>query len=339
MKKYLKLIFTILICLTLTLDLIPTGYDGRLIINEPVYAYAGNVLPLIHNKNSINYKKYIPKLKISNNVKKHLNIKNPSLSINAKSAILIRNDGKVLYHKHATSVVFPGSTAKLLSALVLLEWCKTDEKITVGSEIKLIASDSSKAGLRKGEKLKVSTLLAAMLLPSGNDAAYVAAAYVGKKSLKKSNAKAVTAVKEFVRLMNKKAKELGAENSCFVTPDGYDALGQYTTAYDMGRIALRAVKSKSIIYTTSRSSMSATILSGQRFYWTNTNQLIRKGGYWYNSSVIGLKTGTTSMAGKCLLSAAKSCKGKVISIVMNSTSQGRWSDSNKLLKYGLNKLK
>ncbi len=103
----------------------------------------------------------------------------------------------------------------------------------------------------------------------------------------------------------RRRQTLGAENSCFVTPDGYDALGQYTTAYDMAMIALEAVKSKTILNITAKSSMKLTLDSGEKLTLRNTNALINKDSEWYNSSVIGLKTGTTSMAGRCLLSAAK----------------------------------
>lgn len=128
-------------------------------------------------------------------------------------------------------------------------------------------------------------------------------------------------------------------DSCFVTPDGYDALGQYTTAYDMGRIALAALKSKTIMKIAAKYSMTVTMVSGEKLTLRNTNALINKNSEWYNSRAIGLRTGTTSMAGKCLLSAAKSDKGIVIGVVMNSTTRGRWSDSNKLLQYGLKNIK
>jgi D-alanyl-D-alanine carboxypeptidase (penicillin-binding protein 5/6) len=139
--------------------------------------------------------------------------------------------------------------------------------------------------------------------------------------------------------MNKKAGELGAENSCFVTPDGYDAIGQYTTAYDIGRIALAAAKNKSITKITAKSSVNLTLASGQKLYLKNTNALLNKDSEWYNPNVIGLKTGTTSMAGHCLISAAKNKTGMVISVVMNSTVKGRWNDANKLLQYGLKNIK
>ena len=86
-----------------------------------------------------------------------------------------------------------------------------------------------------------------MLVPSGNDAAYVLAAYVGRKSLQNSDASLKEAIPEFIRLMNEKAKSLGALNSVFKTPDGYDAIGQYTTAYDMGLIGMAAANNETIV--------------------------------------------------------------------------------------------
>ncbi len=338
MRKLSKLIIAILLCTVLTSNSLPFFPSNSLTDGTPAYAAVNNSLPLIFDENSVDYMSYIPELSCSKKVKKELNIQNPDLSVAAASAILITEEGKVLFRKNATAPVFPGSTTKLLTSLVVLDWCKTSEKIKIGESIKMIAGDSSTAGLKQGEVLDINTLLAAMLLPSGNDAAYVAAAYVGKKSLKNHKAKTMDAVKEFSRLMNEKAKELGAENSCFITPDGYDAKGQYTTAYDMSRIALAATNNSTILKITKKCSLNATASSGERHFWKNSNALLNKESEWYNSNAIGLKTGTTSMAGRCLISAAKNEQGTVISVVMNSTMMGRWEDSNKLLNYGLKKL-
>ncbi len=338
MKKLKKLLFVIFICTSLTTNLIPVPGNKDQFSYQTVYADTGSSLPLIHDCHKVDYMSYIPEIKCSKTVQKALNIKNCSMSLDASSAILMKADGDVLYYKNPTTAIFPASTAKLLSSLVILDWCKTNEKVTVGSEVKLIASDSSKAGIMQGQKLEVGTLLEAMLLPSGNDAAYAAATYVGRKSLGKGKWSAITAVKEFSRLMNKKAQEMGAENSCFISPDGYDAIGQYTTAYDMGKIAIAAVKSETISSITQKSSVSATLLSGEKRFWKNSNALIRNDSNFYNPNVIGLKTGTTTMAGSCLVAAARSEKGTVISVVMHSSSLGRWDDSNKLLEYGLKQL-
>jgi D-alanyl-D-alanine carboxypeptidase (penicillin-binding protein 5/6) len=339
MKKLKSLAFAVVISLSVLSNLL--FQPDVIVAAEQVIANkVEKDIPLIKDCHAINYMSYIPELEMSNVIEEALDIDNPNIKISATSAILFNaTTGKVLYYKDPVTAVFPASTSKLLSALVALDWCEDDEEITVGSEIKLIASDSSKAGLKKGAILTVSTLLEGMLLPSGNDAAYVMATYVGRKSLDKPKAEDLTAVKEFVRLMNEKAKELGAENSCFVTPDGYDAIGQYTTAYDMGQIGMAAATNKRILTITKKSSTRNTLISGEQITWANTNSLIKKGSPYYLSSVIGLKTGTTTMAGRCLVSAAMKNDNVIVSVIMHSTSTGRWNDSIKLLNYGLNKIK
>lgn len=368
MRKIFKKVISAIVCILFIGNLFYPASEENILSLKPAYAFAeelssantlqkpaneneielysktnssDDTLPLILDSHSVDYMSYVPELNSNSSIiEEALAIKNPNIKIEASSAILFNAEtGEVLFYKKPVSPVFPASTAKLLSALVALEWCETDEEITVGDEIKMITADSSKVNLKQGQVLTVSTLLHAMLLPSGNDAAYVMAVYVGRKSLKKSTAKKIDAVKEFTRLMNEKADELGAENSCFITPDGYDALGQYTTAYDMGMIGLAAIKNKTILKITKCSSKNATLISGEKYTWNNSNSLIKKTSNWYNSNVIGLKTGTTTMAGCCLISAAKTEDGVVVCVVMKSTSTGRYNDSTKLLKYGMKKLK
>jgi D-alanyl-D-alanine carboxypeptidase (penicillin-binding protein 5/6) len=298
-----------------------------------------NDLPLIYDSTTVDYMSYVPDIICSDDIEEALDIENPDIEVAASSAILFNAEtGEVLYHKDPVLPVFPASTTKLLTALVALEWCSKDEKITIGDEVQMITSDSSSANLRQGEKLTFSTLLESMLIPSGNDAAYVVAVHVGMKSLGKSKAKNMDAVKEFAKLMNSKAKELGAENSNFITPDGYDAKGQYTTAYDMGMIGLAASKNKTILSITKKTTVKRTLSSGRTYTWTSSNNLLKKDSPYYYSNAVGLKTGTTTMAGKCLVSIATKNNQTVVSVIMNSSSEGRWLDSIKLLKYGLKKL-
>ncbi|SHO52734.1 D-alanyl-D-alanine carboxypeptidase family protein [Anaerocolumna xylanovorans] len=300
-----------------------------------VYAKADDNLPLISDGGSVDYMSYIPAMKCSEEVKEALSVSNPEISVDAKAAVLVdAEDGKVLYHKNALEPIFPASTAKLLTALVVLDWCKTSEMVKVGKEVSMIPYDSSRAGLRAGDKLKVYNLMEAMLLPSGNDAAYALAVYTGRKSLKDNKADEMAAIREFTRLMNDKARRLGAENSCFISPDGYDAIGQYSTAYDMAKIGLKAIKSETITKIAKERTATIKMVNGRALPLWNTNALINKDSMWYDSHVIGLKTGTTGLAGRCLISAARTDSGLVLSVIMNSTSEGRWRDSLKLIKYG-----
>jgi D-alanyl-D-alanine carboxypeptidase len=277
---------------------------------------------------------------VSESVQAALNITNPSLDVDAVSAILLNaNTGKVLFHKNATELVYPASTTKLMTALVALDYCKLSDEVTIGNEINLIALDSSRAYLSVGQRMTFEMLLEGMLIPSGNDAAYSVATYVGRISLNNKKADANTAVQEFVRLMNEKAIALGLRNTQFKNPDGYDDEEQYTTAYDMGIIAMVSLQNETILSITKKSHSRNVFLSGEDVTWYSSNKLIASGSGMFYKYAVGLKTGTSSMAGKCLISAAKKDETECISVIMNSTSSGRWEDSIELLKYGLEKHK
>ena len=128
---------------------------------------------------------------------------------------------------------------------------------------------------------------------------------------------------------------MGVVNSCFKTPDGYDAIGQYTTAYDMGLIGLAAADNETIVEISNKSRARNVFVDGSDVTWANTNSLIRKDSGRYYSSCVGLKTGSSTMAGRCLISVGRKDGRQVVSVIMNSDSVGRWEDSITLLKYGL----
>jgi D-alanyl-D-alanine carboxypeptidase (penicillin-binding protein 5/6) len=294
------------------------------------------VCQLIIDGSQVDYEAYIPTMVSDSKINQALDINNPDIGVDAEAAILFDAETKeVLYYKNPVTAVFPASTTKLLTALVALDWCGLEEEVRIGNEVKLIARDSTRAYLAPGEVLTVRNLLEGMLLPSGNDAAYATAAYVGKKSLKHEGANREEAVREFVRLMNEKAKQLGLTNSCFKSPDGYDAIGQYTTAYDMGLIGLAAVQNETIREICKKSSSRNIFPSGEDVTWNNTNSLIKQYSGRYYSPCIGLKTGTSTMAGRCLIAAGCKNGKEVLCVIMNSSSTGRWSDAITLMDYGL----
>jgi D-alanyl-D-alanine carboxypeptidase len=292
---------------------------------------------LILDCNEVDYKAFIPEMISDSELEAALDITNPSISIDAEAAILFDADTKeVLFYKNPVLAEFPASTAKLLTSVVALEWCKQDEEVTLGDEVKMIASDSTRANIHPGQILTIRNLLEGMLLPSGNDAAYAVATFVGRKSLQSPGATKEEAVEEFIRLMNEKAKKLGVKNSCFKTPDGYDAIGQYTTAYDMGLIGIAAAKNETIIEISQKSRSRNIFVSGEDVTWNSTNKLITKYSGQYYSKAIGLKTGTSTMAGRCIVAAAESDGKEVVCVIMDSsTAAGRWEDAIELLKYGL----
>lgn len=149
-------------------------------------------------------------------------------------------EDKILFQKNGSKKCYPASTTKMLTAIVSSKIIDKDTVITVGDEIELIGEDSSTAGLVKGMKMTFETLIDALLLPSGNDAAYTIAVnsariYSGDETLSNEEA-----VKLFVELMNDAAKQIGCKNTHFVTPDGWHDDNHYTTAEDLARIAAYA---------------------------------------------------------------------------------------------------
>jgi D-alanyl-D-alanine carboxypeptidase (penicillin-binding protein 5/6) len=235
--------------------------------------------------------------------------------------------GFALYQKNSDERIAPASTAKMLTALTVLDHCSPDDVITVGAEIELIASDSSTAGLSRGNMLTVKQLLVALLFPSGNDAAYTLAVNVGKKIANDGGLGAQKAVGVFIDAMNQKAKGIGANSSNFVTTDGYDASGQYTTAFDLARIA-KAFLGVDILSEIARfHKISDTWISGQEVTYINGNDLLDPNSQYYYANAIGLKTGTTGDAGSCLVSAAVIDGQTYICVVMGSSAESRYTDS------------
>lgn len=252
--------------------------------------------------------------------------------LEARAALLIDiTQGCILYRKAADEPLAPASTAKLLTALTAWALCGPDELVTAGSELGYVAADASRAGLAAGDTLTLRQLTCAMLLPSGNDAAYALAAYAGRV-LAGPGCPDETALACFVQAMNEQAAALGACGSCFATPDGYDADGQYTTAADLARIACAFLQNEELAALAAQPSAVLELAGGRQLACRNTNLLLDPAGPWYDPCVTGLKTGRTSAAGCCLISSARTEQGQYLCVVMGSSETGRWADSLALLR-------
>lgn len=257
--------------------------------------------------------------------------------LEAKAAILVDVDTKtVIYSKNPDEEMAPASTTKLATAITATAILDADEVIEVGNEINLIAPDSSKAGIKAGDRFTFEELLEAMLLSSGNDAAYVIARAGGQALLEDNIAydnEEITieqCIKRFVYEMNKNVRDIGLENTCFTSPDGYDQEGQYTTARDLSKIAMVAYETEQIKNICSMDSVTA---KNGEYTWSTTNELLKEDSKYYYKYAMGMKTGSTDKAGKCLVSVAQKDEQRCISVVLNSTEEGRYEDSLRLLKF------
>ena len=199
--------------------------------------------------------------------------------------------------------LYPASITKLFTAYVALQYLDPDQVITLGREVNLVASDSSVAGVKPGMTITVEQLVEGMLLPSGNDAAYGMAAAAARKHSGDADMEAGEAVSYFVDLMNSTAQSLGLTGTHFVNPDGIHDADHYTSNRDLMKIAELALENSCIRSCASTVSDVVTLSNGEVASWDNTNKLIDPESQYYCENAIGLKTGHTSAAGFCLLSA------------------------------------
>lgn len=252
-----------------------------------------------------------------------------SVDVTAANVFVAEADTNVvLYQKNDTAQIAPASTAKIIMALTALDVCSAEDHVTVGAEITMMKADSSRAWLNQGDILTIRQLLIALLLPSGNDAAYTLAVYTGKKIAGDDSLPNAQAVGVFMEAVNEKARQIGAENSNFVVPDGYDAEGQYTTARDLAVITKACLENPDLAEIMAKEKSYEKWTSGREVTYHNSNKLLDANSPFYYPEVIGIKTGTSGLAGASLISAAVINDKTYISVVMGaSTEDQRFQDS------------
>ena len=247
--------------------------------------------------------------------------------------------GEVLYDFNARQQMYPASVTKIMTSLVVLDAVDAgevglDTKITASRQAVDLPFGSSNAGILAGEELTVLSLLYCDLLPSGNDACNILAEAIGGTTV------------EFVARMNAKAEELGMKDTHFMNPHGLHDPEHYTTAYDIYLMAHAAMENETFrtIVRSPYYALPATNLQAERtIYTTNaflgsfyvTNQLYSK--------AIGIKTGNTDEAGRCLASAAVDELGRTFYCVLlgseyTQNEDGSWnywsfSESRRLLEW------
>lgn len=258
----------------------------------------------------------------------------------AQSAVLAdMKSGKVLFSKNADTRVYPASTTKILTAILVLENANLSDVVVASQEaIAPITNKHSHMGILVGEELTVEQLLYGMLVYSANDAANVLAVHTSGS------------LNAFVDLMNQKAAELGANSSHFVNPHGFHDPDHYTTANDLFKIAQYAMQNEKFreIVKTDMYVIQPTNKYKDVRYLSSTNHLIshRRYANYYYDKAIGIKTGYTDEAGSCLVSAAVNGDTELLAVVMNCANttvvaNGAYSfvDSKALLQYGFDNFK
>lgn len=255
-------------------------------------------------------------------------------AVGAKSAFLYDSSLNLVFAKgDLNGRIYPASITKLYTAYVALQYLAPDEVLTAGDELSFVGAGSTVAYIRKGHRLTAEMLVQGMMLPSGNDAAYVLAAGAGRAILEDENASATEAVAAFMTAVNDHAAADGLTGTHFSVPDGYHRNDHYTTMGDLLKIALLVTENEIITRYTGMYTAKVMYASGETNNWTNTNRLLDAESGYYRENVIGLKTGHTAQSGYCLLAAEWRGDRLVITGVFGcANADGRFSDTVTLLE-------
>ncbi|MBQ9742941.1 MAG: D-alanyl-D-alanine carboxypeptidase [Ruminococcus sp.] len=238
------------------------------------------------------------------------------VSVSAGSYVLYCADnGKVLCGENQHTRAGMASTTKIMTALIALEYASTADEVVEFTE-DMIAEGSSMY-LKVGDKLHLSDLAAGMMTVSGNDAANAVALAIGGS------------MEGFAEIMNRRAKQLGMENTNFVTPSGLDAQEHYSTPYDMALLMAHAMSNDDFAQLTEKTSVSVEFVNpqGQKVTYTNHNKLLSM-----YSSCVGGKTGYTKSTGRCLVTCARQNGMTLVAVTFNDRED--WQDHISLYEYG-----
>ena len=242
----------------------------------------------------------------------------PSLS--AQSAVVICADtGKIIFGKSEREPRPMASTTKIMTALLTLEAAQ-NEDFNVTITDKMVPVEGSSMYLQVGQVLPLSSLAKGMLTVSGNDAANSAAITLGGS------------VDGFVDLMNKKAKQIGMLDTYFETPSGLDKGNHHSTAYDMALLGAYALENRAFFDISSKKRVEVPFREPNEIRTLyNENRMLKR-----YEGCIGVKTGFTKLAGRCLVSAAEKNNTRLVAVTLNAGDD--WNDHEKLLDYGFSQV-
>lgn len=248
------------------------------------------------------------------------------MNLNCKSAVLMDfGTGKIVYEQNSHEKLAPASVTKVMTMLLIMEALGSgkityEDKVTISTQASSKNSKGTMLLLEAGEVRTVKELLYGIAVESANDACIAMAEHISGSE------------EEFVKLMNKRAKELGAKSSNFVNPNGLPASGHVSSAYDMAIISRELLKHSDIFEFISRYMIIVYVgkKNNVKRELVNKNKMVR----FYND-VDGIKTGWTEDAGYCISVTAKRNNLRLISVVMGSPKVDiRNKEARKLIDYG-----
>ena len=220
--------------------------------------------------------------------------------------------GELIFEKNAHSRHAMASTTKIMTALLALENSAPDDVVTISSNADM--QEGSSAYLAAGSSVYMKDLMLGLMLNSGNDAAMAAAEYISGGA------------EPFAYEMTKRAAQIGAVDTSFKNPSGLNEDGHYSTAYDMALITREAMKNRDFREIVSTRTAQAKTLDGNTLYFKNHNKLLN-----VYADCIGVKTGYTKAAGRCLVSAAQRNGMTFIAVTLGDPND--WRDHTEMLDY------
>lgn len=257
----------------------------------------------------------------------------PVLAEGETGVLIDSVSGRVLFESDSTKKMYPASTTKVMTAMLAIEAVERGE-VSMENTVTITPAmlenadpDGSNIALKVGEVITLDNLLKGLMVASGNDAACAIATYISGS------------IFEFVELMNARAAELGANDTHFVNPHGLHDSEHYTTAADMAKIACAAMKLTKFrnIVDIAHIKIPPTNVTEQERYYINTNGLLSTMRYtnFYFKGSIGIKTGYTSDAGNCLVSAAARDGVELIAVLFGGKDTTySHKDSIEMLEWG-----
>ena len=233
--------------------------------------------------------------------------------VTAKGAVVINADtGEVLFRKCADKRLPMASTTKIMTTILAIEHGRLDEQFTVDEQA--VRTEGSSMGLCENDKVTLRALCYGMMLPSGNDAANCTAVRISGS------------IESFVGLMNQKAQQLGLSDTHFVTPSGLDdnTDEHYSTAQDMAKLTRYAMHNSTFREICSAKKVKLCFGDPPYERWLyNTNKLLSS-----CHGVIGVKTGFTDKAGRCLVSCCERNGARLICVTLGDRND--WQDHSML---------
>lgn len=256
--------------------------------------------------------------------------------VTCKAWVIGDSSGQQLWGSHVDTPLEAASTTKIMTAYVVLQLAESDPAILnemVGFSQRADDTTGSSCGLRQGERIRVEDLLYGLLLPSGNDAAVALAEHFGSRLREEDSHP--SAYDAFIAAMNAAARELGLSSAHYTNPHGLPDTTHVISAADLLQLTVAASRHDLFRKITQTRQYGCRVQSEQGYrrnvLWKNTNRLLEVEGY------LGVKTGTTSAAGACLVSCARrGTSERYVVVLGSSSSAARYADTRNLLRWSWN---